>query len=191
VSTIRNSNIFSLIYIVSLTIQSVIDVTINNQCTDIELASSAYFTKDATCHMHLPQKVDSNHIMKANFMTGIDRDTFGGVLLYHLQRKENASVSTQLLMIWGYKSYGFYFHTLLIEHESALVWSKDRLKRLYDLYNSQYDIKSSVKIWLLNDNTELKTVCETSHGGFEVELIISEEKAQFHLIRPLCIDSNG
>jgi hypothetical protein len=46
--------------------------------------------------------------MKANFMTGIDRDTFGGALLYNLQWEDGASISTQLLVIWGYNPDGSY-----------------------------------------------------------------------------------
>jgi hypothetical protein len=162
---------------------------INNLCTDIELASPVYFIKDATCQIDLPQKVDSKNRMKVNFKTGVNQDTFGGALLYHLQRKEDTSAIIQLLVIWGYKFNDIYLHALLIEHGYTLVWDKDKLKMLYDVYNSRYNINFDAGEWVLNDNTELKTKCESSHGCFEMEVIISEEKGskpRFNI--PLWID---
>jgi hypothetical protein len=166
------------------------DVTINNQCTDIELTSTAYFTKDATCHIQFPLQVNTNRIMKASFITGINRDTFGGALLYHLRQKEDASIITQLLVIWGYKSDGLYSYVLPIEHKNTLVWNEDKLKRLYNIYDSQCNVSSNIERWLLNNNTNLKAECELSHGGFGMNIIVSEEKNRVHLTRPLCIDPN-
>jgi hypothetical protein len=62
---------------------------INNQCHNIELTSPVYFTKDTTFYIQFPQQVDFKSTMEVNFKTDIDRDTFGGALLYHLQRKKN------------------------------------------------------------------------------------------------------
>jgi hypothetical protein len=108
-------------------------MTINNRCANIELTSPVYFTKDATYHIPFLQQVNSKSIMKINFITGIDRGTCGGVLLYRLQRKEHASTSTQLLVIWRCRSDNTYPHVLyshawLIEHENTLVLDKDKLK---------------------------------------------------------------
>jgi hypothetical protein len=178
-----------LIYIISLTLQSAIDVTINNQCTTIALISPVYFVKDATCHIQFPRQVNTNRIMRATFITGIDRDTFGGALLYNLQRKENASISAQLLVIWGYKYNRIYSHTQLIEHESTFTWDENKLEKLYGVYSIRYDPGSSMNEWLLDDNTVLKTVCESSHGGFKMEVIIFEEKEQLHPTKPLWIDT--
>jgi hypothetical protein len=193
---------FVLIYIISLTLQSTMNVIINNQCTNIELVPSAHFTKNTARYIHLPQQVNSRSIMKVKFRTDANQDMLGGALLYHLQRKtngesddrsdtdKNTSISTQLLVIWGCKSEKFYSHTWLIEHESTLVWDKDRLERMHDVYNSQYNTNTNVGIWLLDDNTMLKTVCKSSHGGSETEVIISEVKDHLHPIRPLWVDSN-
>jgi hypothetical protein len=128
--------------------------------------------------------------MKVTFITGINRDTFGGALLYYLQQKGNSSISTQLLVIWGYKFNMLYSHTLPIEHESTLVWSEDKLKRLYDVYNSQRRVHSIIGEHLLNNNTNLKTECKPSYGGFEMNVIICEERNQVYLTRPLCVDPN-
>jgi hypothetical protein len=162
-------------------------LTINNQCSNIELTSPVYFIKDTTCHEHSPQQVNSESIMKVNLKTGIDQETFGGVLLYHLQRKE--ITNTKLLVIWGRKSDYFYSHVWLIEHESTLEWDKDKLKRLYDVYDSQYDNDFNIEEWVLDDNTKLKTKCETSHGGLEMNIFISEEKDPSSCRKPLWIDS--
>jgi hypothetical protein len=170
-------------------------MTIGNQCTNIELISPVYFTKDAMCHILFPQHVDFKSITKTNFITGVDRDTFGGALLYCLQRKENTLTSTQLLVIWGCRSnknslYTLYSHAWLIEHESVLVWDKDKLKVLYDKYDEHWYTKFDTKIWLLNDNTKLKTDCKVLYGGYGMEITISERKGIRFPMKPLWVDPN-
>jgi hypothetical protein len=180
---------FVLICLVSLTFQSAIDVTIDNRCVDIELTCPVYFTKDATYHIQLPRQVDSKSSMKVNFKTCINQDTFGGALLYHLQRKKNdesdnrsdtekdASIGAQLLVIWGCERNKLYSHALLVEHESTITWSKDELKRLYDIYKRHYNTEfiSDIDEWWLDDTTKLKTTCEKFYRGFEMNVIMSEE----------------
>jgi hypothetical protein len=195
---------FVLIYIVSLTLQSKMDITIDSRCSNVELTSPVHFIKDIACHIHFPQKVDSKSRIEINFKTGLGGDTSGGALLYHLQRKasgksddrsdksKDTSISTQLLVIWEFRIDRFYSHVWLIEHESTLIWSEDKLKRLYDVYKSQYDtdIIFNPGKWMLDDNTRLQIMCEISHGGFEMEVIISEERGVLHSVKPLWIDSN-
>jgi hypothetical protein len=166
------------------------DVTINNRCSNIGLTSPVYFIKNIPHHIQFPQQVNSKSIMKANFTTGVGRDTFGGILLYRLQRKKDTSISTHLLVIWGYKSNEFYLNVLLIEYESTLIWNEKKLRGLYEVYNSQYDRDVITEEWLLDDNTELKTKYETSHGGLEVNIIISEEKDLPLPQKPLWVDPN-
>jgi hypothetical protein len=177
-----------LIHMISLTFQSIMNVTIKNQCTDIKLVSPVYFTKDATHHIQVPQQVNIHRIMKTNFTTGTDQNTFGGALLYRLQ--EHISTITQLLVIWGYESDRIYSHTWLIEHESTLAWDKDKLKRLYHAYNSQYDGRFNTEEWIMNHSEKLKIISELSHGGFEVEIIISEYNTSLSSRIPPWIDSN-
>jgi hypothetical protein len=162
-----------LIYIVSLMFQSTIDMTIYNSCTNIELTSPVYFIQDTMCRIQFPQQVNSNNIIKIKFATGIDRDTFGGALLYNLQR-ECGTISAQLLVIWGYKSCGIYSHAWIIKHESTLIWDKNKLKRFHDVYNSRRDEYLNIGRWGLDNNTELRTECVTSHGGFAIAVIIFE-----------------
>jgi hypothetical protein len=113
-------------------------------------------------------------------------------LLYHLQGKEGVLTSTQLLVIWGYRFDWIYSHALLIEHESTFVWNEDKLERLYNAYNSQYEVYTTIfrEEWLLDDNTILKTACESSYRGFETEVIISEDEYLSRPIKPLWIDPN-
>jgi hypothetical protein len=162
---------------------------IYNRCSDIKLTSPIHFTKDATYQLQFSQQVTSNHIMRANFVTGIDQDTFGGALLYHLQRKEDTSISTQFLVIWGYKSHP-YSCILLIEHEKTLVWNEDKLKTLYHICMSRYDINFSTEEWLLDDNITLKVKCHPSHGSFEMNIIISEDKSPLCPKKPLWVTSD-
>jgi hypothetical protein len=171
-------------------------MTIDNQCTSIKLTSLVYFSKDEICPVLFPQQVNSMSIMKANFKTGINQNTFDGALLYHLQDKVDVSICTQLLIIWGYKSNRPYSHTLLIEHDSTLVWNRYKLKRLYDVYHSQCDVFSNIEQWLndntsrwsLNHNTSLRTGCKSLHGGFKMNITISEGKYQVLLQKPLWVD---
>jgi hypothetical protein len=169
----------TLIYIVSLALRLTMNVTINNRCTNIVLTSPVYFIKDTVCHVYFPQEVNSGSIMKVNFKTSVDRCMFGGALLYHLQRKEDTLISTQLLVIWEYESDWIYSHALLIEHESTFSWSKDDLKRLYDVYNSRYNATSIIGRWMLDDNTMLKT-----------KLTIFEQKDLLSPRKPLWISPN-
>jgi hypothetical protein len=147
------------------------------------------------CHISFPQQVNPESIMKVNFVTGVDRDRFGGALLYHLQREEDTSISTQLLVIWGCRPNDTYLHTLyphawLIEHESTLVWDKDKLKMLYDKYDDHWYTKSDLGLWLLNDNTELRTEYKTSYGGYGMEITISENENMLYPMKPLWVDPN-
>jgi hypothetical protein len=165
-----------------------VDLTINNQCSNIELISLVYFTKDTNCRIKFPQQVNSKSIVKVNFTTGIDRDTFGGALLYRLQGKEN--ISAQLLVIWEWNSYKLCSHAWLIEHDITVTWNENKLKEFYDVYMKRNAIASTGR-WLLNDNTMLRTSCVSSHGGFEMEVIISEEISQYYqLTAPLWFDPN-
>jgi hypothetical protein len=160
-------------------------VTINNQCSDIELTSPIYFIKDATCRVKFTQQVNSESIMNANFVTGIDQDTFGGALLYRLQRREDTSISARLLVIWKYDSNRICSNAFLVELESALDWDKDKLKSLYDIYNNQYNTRPRLGEWLLDDGTKLRTTCETSHGGFKMNVTISKDMLQLQPQGPL------
>jgi hypothetical protein len=178
-----------LIYIASLTLQSVMNVVIHNQCTNIELTSPVYFIKDEKCHIKFPQQVNSKLIIRTSFVTGMHQSTFGGALLYHLQRKENTSMSAQLFIIWGFKFDRIYLHTWFIE-QSAFAWRKDELKRLYHIYHSQYDIDANTREWLLNDHTRLETECETSHGGFQMEISVTEKAYLPQPRKPIWMDAN-
>jgi hypothetical protein len=175
-----------LIYIVSLNPQSIMDVTIENCCSNVELTSPAHFIRDKTCHMQFPQKVNPKSKIRARFMTGVGRDTFGGVLLYHLQRKENISTSAQLLVIWGYEDARRYLDVHIIEHENT--FDNDELKKLYDVYENRYETKSDLKAWLLNDNTIVKTLSQISQVDFEMKFFIYEGKYPFYR-KPLRVSS--
>jgi hypothetical protein len=125
-------------------LQSPMNVTISNQCSSIELTSSTHLAKNATCYIQFPRQVDFRSKMKINFKIDMYQSIFDGILLCHLQRKENdesnnitakdTAISTQLLVIWEFRIDRLYSYAWLIEHESTLIWSEDRLKKLYDEY---------------------------------------------------------
>jgi hypothetical protein len=179
------------------------DVTIKNQCTNIELTSPVYFTKGVTRHMRLPQKVDSESRARTSFRTSMYRSTFGGFLLYHLRRKrghksdylfdagKDTSISTQLLAIWEFRIDRLYSYACLIKHKNTLVWSEDELERLYHVYDSQdyTDIVLNTGKWLLDGNTRLKTKCKASYkGDLKMNIKISEKKGQCQSQKPLWVD---
>jgi hypothetical protein len=180
-------------------------MTIDNRCSNVELISPIYFAKDAVCRIQFPQHVNSKSTMKNNIITGMNRDTFGGFLLYHLRGKENngtdnrfitdkdTSMSTHLLVIWGCKLDWSYSHAYLIKHENTFTWNEDRLERLYDVYNSQYNAYSAIapEAWLLDDNnTMLEVMCRETNSNFEIVIIISEEEYETYPIRPLWVNPN-
>jgi hypothetical protein len=99
-------------------------------------------------------------------------------------------MSTKLLVIWGWHSYGLYSHVWLIEHKNTLAWNEEKLKKLYDRYDSQSKVYFVIGRWLLDDDTILKTKFEVSRGGFEINITISEEKDLLQPIKPLWIDPN-
>jgi hypothetical protein len=192
-----------LIYVVSFALQSIMVVTINNQCSDIELMPPAHLTKNNTCYIQSPQQVNSKNRVEIDFKTIMYRSTFGGVLLYHLQRKKNdesnnradedTAISTQLLVIWEFRIGKLYSHAWLIEHENTFVWSEDMLKKLYDVYNSQVDTEFIFDSgrWLLDNNTMLQIICKASYKrSFEMNITISEEKDLLHPTKPLWVDPN-
>jgi hypothetical protein len=126
--------------------------------------------------------------MKIKFITGVNRDMLGGALLYRLQQKEDASTNIQLLVIWGCLPDKAYSHAWLIEHESTLVWDKDKLKMLYDVYDNRWYTDYALRAWQLNDDTVLNIKYVSSCGDFEMKIIISEEKDQFSYIKPFWVD---
>jgi hypothetical protein len=191
-----------LIHIVSFALQSIMEVTINNQCTNIELTSPMHFIEDVTYHGHFPQKVNSES-EKVNFKIGVHQSTLGGALLYHIQRKKNdesnnradedTAISTQLLVIWKFRIDRFYLYVYLVDHESTLVWNEEMLKMLYDVYNSQVDTEFIFDSgrWLLDNNTKLRITCEAlCKRSFKKDITISEEKDLLHPTKPLWVDPN-
>jgi hypothetical protein len=170
-------------------------MAINNQDSNIELTSPVYFTKDATCHPQFPQKVNPKSITKINFITGVDRDTIGGVLLYRLPQKTDTSTHTQLLFIWGYRCNIFYpllvySQVWLIEHEDTLVWDKDKLRMLYDKYYELWYTDDDSGPYLLNDNTKMNVEEGFFYGGYEMHAFVSEEKRYLSYRKPLWVDPN-
>jgi hypothetical protein len=168
-------------------------VIIKNEFTNIELTSPVYFVKDTTCHIQLPQQVSPKSTVKTNFITGMDQDTLGGALLYHL-KKEDASISAQLLVIWGC-DYGYYSDSWIIDHGSAFVWNEDKLKKLYEAYEI-LGLYISPEHYLLNDDTRLEVTCHQSYEFSQIEVTISEEEEEeeegnlSYPMKPLYVDPN-
>jgi hypothetical protein len=169
------------------------DVIIDNQYSNTALISPVCFTKNVTQHIQFPRKVNPKSTMQTRFITGMDQDTFGGALLYLLQRKEDASISTQILIIWGRKYDTLYSRAWLIEHENTFTWNKRKLKRLYHRYDRRCNVDTipNGEKWLLNDNKKLRISCEILYKKcFRMDINISEEDYIFRPIKPLWIDTD-
>jgi hypothetical protein len=77
-----------LMCITSLTLHEVMNVTVHNQYSDIELASPVYFCNCGTYNEYPIERTSNGITMKIGFRFGLDKLP-GGILMYELQRKGN------------------------------------------------------------------------------------------------------
>jgi hypothetical protein len=179
-------------------------ILVHNQCLYFELVSPVYFGDNVIWHIPPDQKVCANDVTKASFGKDAAKSEFTSVLIYKLQRKKHLESNDQsnedsmftkdtltgfqLVVIWRYNSDRIYSHAWLIEHDNTFIWNEDKLERLYDVYNNQYNASSSMGGWLLDDDTVLKVGCETAYRSFGTKVVISEGKHVSSLIKPLWVD---
>jgi hypothetical protein len=167
--------------------------------------SPVYFGDNVIWHIPPGQKVYANDVARASFRKDVAKSEFTSVLIYKLQRKghkykqqfdedstfiKDTLTGFQLVVIWRYNSDRIYSHAWMIEHDNTFIWNEDRLERLHDVYNNQYNASPNMGGWLLDDDTMLKIECETVYRGFEMKVIISEDEYPSSPRKPLWVDPN-
>jgi hypothetical protein len=114
-----------LIYAVSLAFQLPAYMIIHNQCLNIELVSSIYFSNDVICHDRSGQKIDIGAKIRTSLEIDTIKDKFEGVLLFRLKRhvesdnqhnmntsiteaNKNEATNVHMLIIWEVKNAKFF-----------------------------------------------------------------------------------
>jgi hypothetical protein len=172
---------------------------IHNQCLNVNLVSSVYIINHRSkCRRSPSAKVYAGDIMRSSFI--IRRNESYGVLIYRLQGKrpykstkvdEDTTIAVHFLVIWYISRYKIlYADVLLVEHDKAFTWNKDKLVRLYNENRSllkKYNGTMS-DTWFM-DNMVLKTTFSASDlkGNRELNISISEEKKSDDTMRPFYI----
>jgi hypothetical protein len=197
---------------VSLTLCRTIDVTVHNQCPDIELISPVYFCNCGVYNEYSVETMDVGAIIKIGFSFDFDQDEHGGILMYEMQRKESirsdhrfntnitsaetakdASKRIRLLVAWKIERFREpSMRIMLIEHEDELVMNEDKLAQLYDKINGQLTehYTASKSKWLVCDNIILMMIYESvQEEGIGLKITISRGDKDEDTKLALWIDS--
>jgi hypothetical protein len=171
----------------------VLNITIHNQYSGLELISPVYFSDGTTYRVSPSQQTDASNTMVTSF--GIDprRKDFKCVSLYELQRKyvtetdnqsdnstisiENTATYMYLLVAWVVKDYVHKFCACLIEFTDDFTWDEDKLWTLYEEYNDQFymDYEPRVITWSMNDDVVVKMKLDVKYGSdYELDIVIFE-----------------
>jgi hypothetical protein len=177
-------------------------MTISNRHSDIELVSPVYFCAGGTHYAYPVEQKDKGVAMKFDFRFDPDQDESGGILMYEIQRKENAKSNQpskiieeapktiRLLVIWKTKHLKEpKLSVILVEYDNKLVLNENKLAQLYEKFN---DIPANYyrNTWLMWDNITLDESRKLLwHTSFELEIIISKGFRGSDIIRPMWIDS--
>jgi hypothetical protein len=192
-----------LIHIVSLNFQIITPLTIYNQYPDIELASPVLFCNSECDHEYYVERVNNGTVMEVEFKLDFEYDTLEGILMYKVQRKstaisdhqygkviEEASKVIRFLVAWKIESCRVCEEKIiLIEYDDKFDMSENRLAQLYEKVKnipaSYYE-----NVWLICDNTVLKSTCDLSihKTDFELKTYISEGIKGRHTLKPMWID---
>jgi hypothetical protein len=195
----------------SLTLHKTSNVTIQNQCPDIELVSPIYFCDGGTYNEYFVERTNVSSMVKIDLRFSLDKLP-GGILMYKVQRKgntkldhqshtdttsieavEDASKMMRLLVAWKIESSDKLRARIMpVEHSNELVLNEDRLAQLYEKIDGQsYRRYSFFKsTWLVYDNTVLKVTYEAvQKEDFELKITISEGAKGEDTMKPVWIDS--
>jgi hypothetical protein len=135
-------------YIISLTLQRTVDVTVRNSHSFVELVSPVYFCNHGTCYEYPVERTDHDAITKISFRFDFNQHESGGILMYKAQRKVDAGSDhqssidkviedtlnmMQLLVIWKTKDLEEpQVIITLLEHDNEHVLDEDKLAQLYN-----------------------------------------------------------
>jgi hypothetical protein len=187
-------------------------MTVYNQHPDIKLWSPVCFFNRGTYYEYPVKSADIVTMMKIGLRFKFDQDETGGILMYKMQRKENAKPNHQsttdtisakavedaskmmrLLVAWKIERSGkSKVHIMLVEHDSELVLNEAKLAQLYnkidDEFSRHYDFSRST--WLVSNNIVLETTYEVvQEEDFALQVTISKGVDDQSAIPTLWIDS--
>jgi hypothetical protein len=192
----------------SLTLNEKLNVTIYNRHPDIELTSPVYFCDDWTYNEYPIERTVASAVMKISFR--LDFNKPGGILMYEVQRMENAKSDYQsstdatsaeadedaskvmrLLVAWRIEIFGeSRVHVILVEHNNELVLNEDKLEQLYDKVNEQFSglYNLSKSTWLVGVNIILEATYEVVRKDLELKIAISKGVKDWNTGPALWID---
>jgi hypothetical protein len=194
---------------ISLTLHKVMNMTIHNRHSGIELVSLAYFCAGGTYYEYPAGKTNIGVMMIFDFRFDPDQDTSGGILIYEIRRKgneisdlqsnvdpiytkaiEEASKMMRLLVIWKTKHLEEpKANAILVEYDNRLVLDEDKLAQLYGNVNDiPYDRHRCT--WSIYSNTALVIRCKVAwKESLRLDVDISYKERDSNAIRPMWIDS--
>jgi hypothetical protein len=149
-----------------------LNITIHNQHSGLELISPVCFNVDTTYHVPPSQQIDAGDTMMTRFRVCSKKRGFKGALLYKLQRKyaietdnqpddsiasiKDTATSIYLLAFLGTGYYNHSFRVGLIECTGDFTWDEDKLWALHEKYNGlfHFDYKDNVITWLMRQHSD-------------------------------------
>jgi hypothetical protein len=199
-----------LMCIVSLTLHRVMDVTVHNQYSDIELVSPVYFCNHGIYNEYPVKRTDVGAMMKIDFRFGLDKLP-RGILMYEVQEKGNirsdhclnidttsakmvgdTSKMMRFLVTWKIENFGEpRVRIVLVEHDNDLTLNEDKLAKLYNKVNGQFSKQYSPSryTWLVSANTVLEATYEAvQKEGLELKVVISKGIKDWNTRPALWID---
>jgi hypothetical protein len=156
-----------LVYGIILYSQPKIKLYIHNRCSDFNLINQERHGINVLWHRLPGLEVDAGGMTNSSLLTY--RSTFGGAIVYELQRKhieyDNQPESIYIWLFMAWKSEGYKklcVSVQLIECEKTFRWSKGDLKRYYQRYVNQFSTYtgSIEDTWLIHDSSVLMTRLE-------------------------------
>jgi hypothetical protein len=187
----------------SLSYKETIDVTIHNQCQDLEISPPIYFSTGAEGYIFPEQQTIIGAILKASFRIGFDQGPFKGALLCTLKKEfdpglsfmfDNCAKSTQdtatnvqLLIAWSSEYSTLQCAIQLIEHPGVFMWSDAKLCSFYHQHPKIFSHHNSgTTTWLLNDDTIIETSFKKIQGSdYKLHITISEGTRKSEMRKPL------
>jgi hypothetical protein len=154
-------------YTISIDFQPTMKVNIHNQCLDFKLTNRNHFSTSISWNKYTDDEVDAGSMTNANLTPS--SATFGGILMYQLQRKgvehDDQLKSTYTLLCFAWKSEGYKKFRLflqLIDCDQTFSWKKIYQYEYYQRYTNQCNTYTGpIKdTWLIHDGTVLMTRLE-------------------------------
>jgi hypothetical protein len=160
-------HVYILTYTISVKSQPTMKMNIHNQCSDFKLKNQRYFNTCASWDDKLDGEIDTGSMTNASLTPS--SATFGGTIIYELQRKrvesddQLKSTYTLLSIAWKSEVYKkFCVFVQLTDCDKAFSWHKVNPEKYYQRYANHFSIYTApIKYtWLIHDGTVLMTRLE-------------------------------